>query len=74
MWPYVSTSINPAYLILTECLISELGDSRFYFDGPKILWGDFHFDSIGVQREDDQVCSTDTLLGPNKVSFCSRKQ
>ena len=44
---YVSTSIIPADLISRRCLISELSGSSFWFDGPKLLWGDFDFDNTG---------------------------
>ena len=67
MWRHVSTSINPAYLILRGCLISKLRGSRFWFDGPKFLWGDFGFGNIAIQRLSDPGCSMDALLGSNKV-------
>ena len=51
IWRHVLTSINPADLILRECLISELSGSRFWFDGPKFLVGDFG--NIGAQGLDD---------------------
>ena len=50
-------------MISGGCLISELGGSRFWFDGPKLLWGDLNFDSM----IDDPGCSVDELLGCNKV-------
>ena len=39
--------------IQSGCLISELNGSRFQFDGPKFLWGNFDFDNIDVQSLDD---------------------
>ena len=50
-------------MISGGCLISELSGSRFWFDGPKLLWGDLNFDSM----IDDPGCSVDELLGCNKV-------
>ena len=68
VWCHASTSINPADLISRGCLIPELSGSKFLFDGPKFLWGNFDFESIGVEKRlNCPACSVDALLGSDEV-------
>ena len=71
-WHHVTTSINPADLISRGCLFSELERSRFWFDGPKFLWGEFAFGQIGVVVGED-CCLEEEVMGSTKVCLLAKE-